>query len=185
MARPKAPGELATVQDFINTLEWDTGKDDLALPAGLTSWFAEHGLAHARLKPSTADLQHAKALREALRGLATANDGHALVGSAVEALNKAAQEAGLQVRFDKNGRPALVATASGVDGALGDLISIVFRSMSDGSWQRLKACPRDTCRWAFYDSSKNRSGTWCSMAVCGNREKAKEFRRRHAGHAPI
>ena len=40
------------------------------------------------------------------------------------------------------------------------------------------ACPREECEWAFYDKSKNRSGRWCSMESCGNIEKAKAFRER-------
>jgi len=52
--------------------------------------------------------------------------------------------------------------------------------MVDGSWQRLKACRSDTCRWAFVDHARNRSRQWCSMSVCGNREKARVFRERHA-----
>jgi predicted RNA-binding Zn ribbon-like protein len=50
--------------------------------------------------------------------------------------------------------------------------------MSDGSWQRVKACRADDCHWAFYDFSRNRSGTWCDMAVCGNREKVRSYRER-------
>jgi predicted RNA-binding Zn ribbon-like protein len=55
--------------------------------------------------------------------------------------------------------------------------------MLDGSWPRLKACPRDVCGWAFYDRSSNASATWCSMAVCGGRVKAGAYyrRRRAAG----
>ncbi|OCP16510.1 MULTISPECIES: CGNR zinc finger domain-containing protein [unclassified Ensifer] len=36
---------------------------------------------------------------------------------------------------------------------------------------RLKICPN--CGWLFLDKSRNRSRTWCDMAVCGNRSKAK------------
>jgi predicted RNA-binding Zn ribbon-like protein len=52
--------------------------------------------------------------------------------------------------------------------------------MADGSWSRLKACRSDTCQWAFIDNARNRSRQWCDMAVCGNREKARRFRSRHA-----
>jgi predicted RNA-binding Zn ribbon-like protein len=52
--------------------------------------------------------------------------------------------------------------------------------MADGSWQRLKACKSDTCRWAFIDHARNRSRQWCDMAVCGNREKARTFRKKSA-----
>ena len=36
---------------------------------------------------------------------------------------------------------------------------------------RLKICPN--CAWLFIDRSRNRSRTWCDMAVCGNRAKAR------------
>ncbi len=39
-------------------------------------------------------------------------------------------------------------------------------------------CSSDTCQWAFYDRSKNRSGRWCSMQVCGNRTKTRAYRAR-------
>jgi predicted RNA-binding Zn ribbon-like protein len=48
--------------------------------------------------------------------------------------------------------------------------------MLDGSWSRLKACRQ--CGWAFYDYSRNRSGSWCSMQLCGNRTKTRAYRRR-------
>jgi predicted RNA-binding Zn ribbon-like protein len=50
--------------------------------------------------------------------------------------------------------------------------------MADGTWDRLKACAADDCHWAFYDHTRNRSGRWCSMAVCGNRAKVERFRER-------
>jgi predicted RNA-binding Zn ribbon-like protein len=51
--------------------------------------------------------------------------------------------------------------------------------MQDASWERLKLCSSDPCRWAFYDRSKNHSSRWCTMASCGNREKARRFRTAH------
>ena len=44
-------------------------------------------------------------------------------------------------------------------------------------WARLKVCARDSCRWAFYDASRNRSGRWCSMAGCGNIVKMRRAHR--------
>jgi predicted RNA-binding Zn ribbon-like protein len=67
----------------------------------------------------------------------------------------------------------------GVDGAIARLMAIVATARGDGSWHRLKACPRDSCEWAFYDRSKNRSGRWCTMESCGNVEKARSYRERH------
>jgi predicted RNA-binding Zn ribbon-like protein len=61
-------------------------------------------------------------------------------------------------------------------------LAVVAEAMADGTWSRLKACPGPHCGWTFYDSSRNRSSQWCSMAICGNRVKGHAFReRRRAG----
>ena len=51
-------------------------------------------------------------------------------------------------------------------------------AQAQGTWARLKACSADSCRWAFYDFSRNHSRTWCTMAECGNRAKARAYRAR-------
>ena len=56
-----------------------------------------------------------------------------------------------------------------------------MQSVADGTWSRLKACREDDCHWAFYDRSRNRSGQWCVMAVCGNRNKARAVPRAAQG----
>jgi predicted RNA-binding Zn ribbon-like protein len=66
----------------------------------------------------------------------------------------------------------------GVEGALGSVVGAVATTAADGHWSRLKACPADDCRWAFYDVSRNRSRTWCSMDSCGNRTKTRAYRAR-------
>jgi predicted RNA-binding Zn ribbon-like protein len=77
----------------------------------------------------------------------------------------------------------LDAQGRGVDGALARLLAIVSAAAESGQWERLKACPRDPCFWAFYDRSKNRSGRWCRMEDCGNIEKARAFRERKRARA--
>lgn len=47
-----------------------------------------------------------------------------------------------------------------------------------GSWRHLKICPAGDCLWGFYDTSRNHSRRWCSMEVCGNRNKVRAFRGR-------
>src|SRR5256885_5523159 len=62
----------------------------------------------------------------------------------------------------------------------------LFRSaMTDGTWARLKACRNDQCQKAFYDTSKNRSGAWCSMAGCGSRLKDRKSTRLNSSHLVI
>ena len=70
------------------------------------------------------------------------------------------------------------------DRALAELFAIIALAEVDGSWSRLKVCADHQCLWAFYDQSKNRSRSWCNMAVCGNRAKARRRRQKVAGTHP-
>jgi predicted RNA-binding Zn ribbon-like protein len=176
---PKAaPGELDRVRVFVNTLDLETHEDALADPSATAAWFAERELLPDGEELTDADVRQAREMREALRKLLLAHNGATLDPAAVEAVNGAAKSAELVVRFDEQGDAGLVPVRTGVDGALGRLLAIVFRAVADGSWERLKACPAEDCEWAFYDWSKNGSGTWCDMAVCGNRAKARAYRER-------
>ncbi|MQA73422.1 MAG: hypothetical protein GEU88_03545 [Solirubrobacterales bacterium] len=60
------------------------------------------------------------------------------------------------------------------------MVGIVFCAQLESQWSRLKVCASDECRWAFFDSSRNRGGTWCQMETCGNRIKSRAYRRRTA-----
>jgi predicted RNA-binding Zn ribbon-like protein len=79
------------------------------------------------------------------------------------------------IELPAGGTPRLVAR---------DVVGAVFAAASRlavlGQWERVKICPADDCRWAFYDRSRNHSRTWCSMQVCGNREKARSWRDRRS-----
>jgi predicted RNA-binding Zn ribbon-like protein len=123
-------------------------------------------------------------VREGLRAVLRHNNGLPLDDAAVERLDGAVRRAGVRVRFAPGRDPELVPEAQGLDGAIARLMAIVAAAVEHGRFERLKACPREACEWAFYDNSKNRSGRWCNMDSCGNLEKAKAFRerRRSAAH---
>jgi predicted RNA-binding Zn ribbon-like protein len=176
-----APGPLALVQRFINSVDLETGEDELANPGALRDWLAGRGLMSADEPASVADLMRAIDVREGLRALLLANSGLPLDAERVERLDAAVARAGMRLRFRAGAAPALEPERSGVDGALGRLMAIVAAAVEDGAWGRLKACHRDPCFWAFYDRSKNRSGRWCKMEACGNIEKARAFRERRRG----
>lgn len=172
--------DLDLVRDFVNSAELEAGSDELEDPRGLVRWLAGHRLSGAHVRARETDAADARAVREALRELLRANNGVAVDEAAAAAtLDAAARRAGLAVRFD-TGAIRLVPRERGVQGALGGVLAAAAEAMADGSWQRLKACRSDTCRWAFVDNARNRSRQWCSMSVCGNREKARIFRQRHA-----
>jgi predicted RNA-binding Zn ribbon-like protein len=168
-----APGRLALVERFVNTVDHEHGREMLSSPERLR--------AVLDLRPGVrigaADLRRAIDVREALRNLALANNGGAVDPPAADVLEKAAARGRLVIRLD-SGESRLEPAVQSVDGALADLVGIVHTAMADGTWSRLKACRRDVCGWLFYDRSRNRSAVWCQMAVCGNRVKTKAYRER-------
>jgi predicted RNA-binding Zn ribbon-like protein len=171
-----APEELEAVRDFVNTYDYEDERDALADPQALTDWLGEHGLGD--LEAGAAELRRARELREALHAILRHHSGAELDPDAPRAVDAAADRARLAVVFDEHGHARMEPKAGGVDGALGRLLAAVADAQRDGTWGRLKACLADDCQWAFYDRSRNRSGVWCDMKVCGNRHKVREFRAR-------
>jgi predicted RNA-binding Zn ribbon-like protein len=161
-----APEPLRLVQGFVNTVNLERGDE------WLRAWFEEHGVV-----PGDADLARARDVREAIRELLYANNLQPVEGDPWTSLREAADAAELSIDF---AGPALVARAKGVDGVIGSVLAASFSAIADGTWRRLKACRNHGCRWAFYDYSKNRSASWCSMQLCGNRTKTRAYRARRA-----
>jgi predicted RNA-binding Zn ribbon-like protein len=165
------------VIDFVNTADLETGEEQLSDPDGLGAWLAGRGLLAGGVRPTRGQLAEAIELREALRRTMLANNGGSPDPQAGERLEATARRGELSVRFGE-GTVRLESCAPGPEGALAALLAPVAESMSDGTWARVKACRADECHWAFYDFSRNHSGTWCDMAVCGNREKVRAYRER-------
>ena len=178
--REPAPGDLALVQAFVNTADLESGLDEFSAAESLQGWLLSHGLVEPGSSVNEADRRIVIQVRESLRALAMANHHGESDAGAVQHLNRVADSARVVVRFQEGGGASLEPQLPGVDGALGRILAIVYTAMVAGTWQRLKACRRDSCRWLYYDRSKNRSSSWCAMSVCGNREKAKAYRRRHS-----
>jgi hypothetical protein len=151
--RTPAPAPLDLIQDFVNTEipEWQV--DELASPSQLLAWLRER------------DLLEADALVGAEEFL--------LAGEV-----RAFARVPLRLAAGDDGRPRLVASGEGVERALGTLLVIAHEAEREGTWPRMKACRKESCGWLFYDYSRNRSGSWCSMSICGNRVKTRRYRER-------
>ena len=173
-----APDPLYLVQRLVNSVDLESHEDELVSPTALRDWLAERGLMDSGERVTGGDLARMLDVREGLRSVLMAHNGLPADEQRVEALRKAAAGAQLTLGFPPGGDPALTPAGRGVDGAIARLMAIVAAAVESGDWRRLKACPRDTCNWAFYDRSKNRSGRWCRMEECGNIEKARAFRAR-------
>jgi predicted RNA-binding Zn ribbon-like protein len=177
--RAPAPGALRLVQDFVNTVDREHGPDLLDEPGAVREWLDRRELAPGA-PVAAADGARAREVREALRALLLANNGAPEEPGARAVLEDAGRRGRLEAAFDEPA-PRLVARADGLDGALATVVAAAFAAMLDGSWARLKACPRAVCGWAFFDRSTNASATWCSMRVCGGRVKAGAYYRRRRG----
>jgi predicted RNA-binding Zn ribbon-like protein len=177
--RPPAPGELELVRQFVNTFDVEANWEAFASPAEMSAWMAERGLLPAGRRLTDRDLADARELREALRDVLAANAGHADGADARRRLDRITARYPLRMRMnggarldDDEGR--------GIAPAVARLLGTIYEAMTLGTWERLKVCRNDECAWAFYDHSRNHSGAWCTMAICGNRIKGRAFRKRRA-----
>jgi predicted RNA-binding Zn ribbon-like protein len=178
--RTPAPGRLKVVQELLNTVDLEGGDERFTSPERAAAWLCEKGLLGSEDQFSDADLERLLRLREALRDLAATNHGDQLSSDTVATVNGLAGGAPLVVQVDRDGSLALAPCVGGAAGVTASVLAIVQAAAVEGTWARLKVCRSGTCRWAFYDRSRNRSGSWCSMAVCGNRAKVRTFRQRRS-----
>src|SRR5579871_83083 len=159
-----APEPLLLVQRFVNTVNCESGQD------WLDDWLVEQ-----RITGTPDELDRARVVREAIRELLYENNRQRGKGDPRALLTAAADGASLSIDFSK---AELLSRAAGVPGAVGGVLAVSFLAMLDGSWSRLKCCRNHHCRWSFYDYSKNRSASWCSMQLCGNRTRTRAYRAR-------
>lgn len=170
------PADL--VIDFVNTYDIENGADSIPSPAALTTWLSGRGLTGPGDTAGEADLAMAFDLREGLR--AALRHNHDRSGGPPDegaGLPRAFTALPLRVSLTAEG-PVLEPVAAGVSGGLARIAAAVMNTHAAGVWPRLKVCTESTCQWAFFDSSKNRSRSWCSMKVCGNRTKTRAYRAR-------
>lgn len=162
------PAPALLVRDFVNTVEWQEDTDQWGSPADLERWFTERaGLPSPGL--SEDDLLLAKRLREGLRSLLLQHAGHDPLPSGPADLDAVLQRVPLRMRADADGALRL----DGDGSPLAAVLLAVDALRADGGWIRMKACARESCRWAYWDASRNRSGRWCSMSWCGNYVKMR------------
>lgn len=145
---PELGAELLV--DFLNTLDVEDDVDQLADDDGHARWAHEHNLEPG---DRIAAVQARDALREIVDGIPAELPELALPVTAVP------------------GSVALGARTA-ADAAVASAVVLSLQ----GKLGRVKLCGGEDCRWAFYDASRNGSRQWCSMEVCGNRQKARTYR---------
>ncbi|MER7205496.1 CGNR zinc finger domain-containing protein [Streptosporangium sp. NPDC000239] len=161
------------VCDFVNTYDVESATDSIPSPAALTAWLGRHELIRPADTADETDVSAAVDLRESLRAALRHNHDR----DQEAAPPRSFPDLALRVVLTEAG-PVLEPAASGVPGGLARIAAAVMEAHAEGMWPRLKVCTESTCQWAFVDSSKNRSRSWCSMKVCGNRTKTRAYRAR-------
>ncbi|MET7567371.1 CGNR zinc finger domain-containing protein [Streptomyces sp. NPDC005492] len=166
--RVPAPGDLALIEALVNTLDIESGADELDTADG-----------RARFGLTAHQVPQVRELRESLRAALLAHAGHPAHRETTP-LGQLLSRAPLLVTVDAHDGAAHLTPADG-EPLLSRVAMAVAGSLVQGTWPRLKACEAPTCHWAYYDRSPAGRGRWCSMAVCGARAKMRTYRARQAG----
>jgi predicted RNA-binding Zn ribbon-like protein len=170
--------------DFTAThgLRWrDPSVERIPAPADLARWFVAAGLTDVTVPVSASALRGAHALREALYRLMRARIVQRPVdGRDVGVVNRWAAKAPPPVRLTPDGT-----TGQLVEPTAGGLLALVARDgvdlLAGPDADRLRECSSATCTLLYLDTSRAGRRRWCSMAVCGSRDKMARHRRRAAG----
>lgn len=181
-----APGALEVLRQFVNTEDVYGVEDLLADLTTARAWLATHHLVSEPGPIDENDLAVLRRLRAALRDLAAATtSGNPPPRPAIEELNTLASDSGVRPelrRHDSDPTARLTSTLvplqQGVSAAVAILAATMHDALRDGTWPRLKACANPQCTWLFYDTSRSRTGRWCSMRACGDIMKARAYRAR-------
>jgi predicted RNA-binding Zn ribbon-like protein len=174
-----APMPLMLVQAFLNTLDLEEGTDVLRDSDAAKRWFLATGLLDGGASLTRADLDYTREVRESIRGLLAHDAAARPDASHLRALRQLVD--GHRARLSLGDRGVLElhnARRGDLGDALFELLLVIRRAQEDGTWKRLKACANPECAWVFYDRSRNQQGSWCDMAVCGNRVKNRNLRAR-------
>lgn len=190
------PGWLEPVLAFVNSVDVETGVDELAPgPAALSGWLATNGLLAADLVASPADHRLALELRAGLRCLALVNNSGSADEQVMARLRRALDRLPLAAQPPTAGPPTAGPRAGRlgppslrphrlppVRAALAVIAAGYAQAVATGEWARIRRCPADNCAWVFWDSSAKGTRRWCTMRVCGNRAKVRAFAQRRSTH---
>jgi len=167
------PPQIQLLRDFVNTYEPQVGDESLSDRAALKAWLVRQRLLPVEAQVTDGDLAATLAVREGFRNVLLTHAGHDSDPKALAAFHTVLADFPVRLVFQAGGYRLDSARPDTVGRALSQLLDAVRETSQDGTWWRLKVCARDTCRWAFYDASRNQVRRWCSMAGCGNHVKMR------------
>jgi predicted RNA-binding Zn ribbon-like protein len=138
--------------------------DDLADPAGARAWLAAAGGLGTE-----AELRNVLRVRQALQAVVRGQQPAAVLGPELEGVTS--------VPAIDGGRVGWTLSVP-EDRELAVRAVLAWDALARQSPGRLRPCANDECRLFLIDRSKANAARWCSMAVCGNRLKARRHYQR-------
>ena len=156
-----APMPLLAVQAFVNTLDVEDGTDLLESVESFQKFLDDTDQVAPGFEVEDHHLPLAHELRDALRDSLAANSADEPDPKATARLVAGARTLTIELQPDEHGNLALdLSPVDSFDRFASQLLAIAFQSQIEGTWERLKLCENPECRWAFYDNSRNKSGSW-------------------------
>ena len=138
--------------------------DDLADPARARAWLAAVGG-----RGTEAELWHVLRVRQALQAVVRGQQPAAVLEPELAGVTS--------VPAIDDGRIGWTLSVA-PDRELAVRTILTWDALARQSPGRLRPCANDECRLFLIDRSKANAARWCSMAVCGNRMKARRHYQR-------
>jgi predicted RNA-binding Zn ribbon-like protein len=128
-------------------------------------------------------LAQAKAFRSTLRKMVQhIANGEGVPKSAVTAINQLLRPCAGYRQVVLTGlnafKEVFVSSSGRKDVFLASLAMFASELLCSGDLALIKKCKNPACVLYFYDTTKNHARNWCSMQLCGNREKVATYFRR-------
>ena len=138
--------------------------DDLADPDRARAW-----LARAGGLGSEAELQHVRQVRQALQAVVRGQQPPDVLAPVLQGVTCVPAVTDGRITWTLSGPPERL---------LGVRAVLAWDALAKHGPGRLRPCANDECRLFLIDRSKANAARWCSMAVCGNRMKARRHYQR-------
>ncbi|MGW6565595.1 CGNR zinc finger domain-containing protein [Streptomyces sp. NPDC054975] len=154
--------------DLLNTRWMMDGvrQDLLTDTGGLAVWLRANGL-DARFAADAATLRHTLTARDALGGLVDRPGDP----DAVAHLDAVLGHGRIRATLTTEG-PGELAEFADLAWGPGWTAARDYLDLLRTAPDRIRSCAHEACILHFFDTSRNGTRRWCSMAICGNRAKA-------------
>ncbi|MFD8340472.1 CGNR zinc finger domain-containing protein [Streptomyces solisilvae] len=146
------------------------------LDDALSDWAMAAGEAPFNVTLDQDDLDRLRDFRDDLRHAAAATDEGTQDSGGVNPATLPVVSVSMQ--WDDSGRVQPAPRGSGWRKVASLTAIEVLKAQLDGSWGRIKTCRNPRCAVAFFDRSRNNSGVWHSVKVCGNAVNLRAYRAR-------